>query len=192
MLLATVDARELVPDGISRYLSEVATSGQTTVDILGRYQHDHDLVPATTPPGVACTFRTIHGSKGLEADHVIIANAMSGRYGFPSQIESDPILDLAMVDPDNFPYSEERRLMYVALTRARRAVLIVTLRGHESAFVAELVADGLVSPYGEDDTPAPRACPTCRKGVLTERNGRYGAFLGCSRFPACRHTQKVD
>jgi DNA helicase-4 len=165
---------------------------KVSVDILGRYQHDRDLVPTVVSPEIACTFRTIHGSKGLEADYVVIANAMTGRYGFPSQIEDDPILDLAMVDPDDFPHSEERRLLYVALTRARRQVLITTVRGRESPFVAELLADGLLTEYGAThDAPPPKVCPGCQQGVMTIRTGPYGDFYGCNRFPACRHKERV-
>jgi DNA helicase-4 len=203
VLLASVDEKEAIPGAIGDYLREIAMdmregrvvsggNGQVTVDILGRYHRDHDFVPAVAFPEIVCTFRTIHGSKGLEADYVVIANALTGHLGFPSQIEDDPILDLAMVDPDDFMYAEERRLMYVALTRARRQVLITTVRGRESPFVAELLADGLLTQYGETrNAPPPKVCPTCRQGVLTLRNGRYGEFFGCNRFPACRHTEKA-
>lgn len=203
VLLASAESREAIPDVIAAYLGEIATqvrsgalerfgAGAVTVDVLGRYQHDRDLVPTVVPPEITCTFRTIHSSKGLEADFVVIANAMNGRYGFPSQIEDDPILSLAMVDPDDFPHSEERRLMYVALTRARRQVLITTVRGHESPFIAELLAEEAIAEHGAtNDVPPPRACPTCQQGVLTVRRGRYGEFYGCNRFPACRHTEKA-
>lgn len=33
-------------------------------------------------------------------------------------------------------------------------------------------------------------CPECGNG-LTKRNGRYGAFLGCSSFPKCRYSKKI-
>lgn len=57
---------------------------------------------------------TIHRSKGLEADHVVILRAASGRLGFPSEIVDDSLLDLVLPEPEQFEHAEERRLFYVA------------------------------------------------------------------------------
>ena len=35
-------------------------------------------------------------------------------------------------------------------------------------------------------------CPSCKKGRLQQRNGKFGAFLGCTNYPSCRYTQTVD
>jgi DNA helicase-4 len=51
---------------------------KTTVDILGRYRFQRDLVPNSTPSNLEVSFRTVHGSKGLEADYVIIPGLISG------------------------------------------------------------------------------------------------------------------
>ena len=74
-----------------------------SVFILGRYRFDRDLVPSTVPDSLNVTFSTVHSSKGLEADYVIVPNMSVGTYGFPSEIEDDSILDLAMTEPDAFP-----------------------------------------------------------------------------------------
>ena len=63
--------------------------------------------------------RTVHSSKGLESDFVIVADLQSDHFGFPSEIQDDPILKLVLAEEDNFEDSEERRLFYVALTRAK-------------------------------------------------------------------------
>ncbi|MRR56629.1 MAG: hypothetical protein EG824_00200 [Deltaproteobacteria bacterium] len=84
-------------------------------------------------------FATIHASKGLEADYVLVLGLTNGRFGFPSAIADDPLLELVIPQPETFPYAEERRLFYVALTRARRCVFLVTVRGTESSFIREIV-----------------------------------------------------
>jgi DNA helicase-4 len=100
----------------------------------------------------------VHGSKGLEAD--------------------DPVLDLAMPAPETFPHAEERRLFYVALTRARRAVPLITHPRRMSPFVTELLKDPHVTVTGNSDAPL-RSAQDVVKG-------------GCSTFPACKHTREVQ
>jgi superfamily I DNA/RNA helicase len=70
-------------------------------------------------------FKTVHRSKGLEADYVIVAGMCSGKYGFPTEIADDPILDIVLAAPEGHPNAEERRLFYVALTRARRRAFLL-------------------------------------------------------------------
>ena len=137
-------------------------------------------------PGIRLSFRTIHSSKGLEADYVVVPNLSAGSYAFPSRIRDDPILGLAMTDGDSYPHAEERRLFYVALTRARRGVLLISPDHSPSPFVTELIHDGLVRGVGTGAVATP--CPGCRVGVLRPRSGRTGHFWGCSAFPACTFT----
>lgn len=37
-----------------------------------------------------------------------------------------------------------------------------------------------------------RECPTCKTGTLGLKMSRYGAFIGCSNYPGCRHTKPLD
>ena len=71
----------------------------------------------------------------------MLVNLDAGRYGFPSEIEDDPVLSLAMSEPETYEDAEERRLLYVAMTRARRQVFLVSKRNHESRFAVELLTD---------------------------------------------------
>jgi DNA helicase-4 len=164
-----------------------------SVFVLGRYRFDRDLVPRGKWAGLDLTFKTAHGSKGLEADFVLVPNLTRGRYGFPSNIEDDPVLDLAMADPDAFPHAEERRLFYVALTRARRAVTLFAVTGQESPFVVELLDEQKLDLRAADGARPVhvQVCPACKNGTLVPRRGPYGKFLGCSNFPRCRQTAKV-
>ncbi|MBD3206590.1 hypothetical protein GF319_09655, partial [Candidatus Bathyarchaeota archaeon] len=77
-------------------------------------------------------------SRGKVSDHVIIAGMRSGRLGFPSEIEDDPILNLVKVRKETYPYAEERRLFYVAATRARKGIHILADRLNPSPFITEI------------------------------------------------------
>jgi len=165
--------------------SEVAT-----VNVLGRYGFQREVLRKEKWEGLSVTFRTVHGSKGLEADFVIIPGMSTGNFGFPSNVTDDPVLELAMPTPDTYPHGEERRLFYVALTRARRGVFILASPSQPSPFVVELLSDSKVvleSPSGGTLL----VCPSCKLGTLTEHHGPYDPFLGCTRFPICRHKGKV-
>jgi DNA helicase-4 len=168
----------------------VGAGGSATVDVLGRYRFQRDVVPKHTPANLDVRFRTMHGSKGLEADFVVIPTITTGRYQFPSTISDDPVLGLAMPAPELYPHAEERRLFYVALTRARRQVTVISPTQRMSPFVIELLDDPGVEVSGEDTAPV-QVCPVCKKGTMVQRSGLYGPFLGCTSYPACRNTRRL-
>jgi DNA helicase IV len=163
------------------------------VMILGRYRRTVRDMPQTTPGNLQVEFMTVHGSKGLEADIVVIAGVVAGRFGFPCEIDDDVVLNLAMAKPDEFPDAEERRLFYVALTRARMEVIILTQEETPSPFVIEIIdrSQVSVSHVRIKDFEKPLLCPCCGKGSMRTRAGEYGLFFGCSRFPSCTHTMKI-
>lgn len=145
---------------------------------MGRWNHLADRLDVR--------FHTIHGSKGLEADYVILPRVVAGGWAFPSNRQDDPVMLLAMPDGDDYAHAEERRLFYVALTRARRSVLLVIIEHRLSPFVVELAREHGLELITVDGTRTTvRPCPKCGQGVLVPRMGPRGLFLGCSRFPAC-------
>ncbi len=84
-------------------------------------------------------FLTVHKSKGLEADYVIILQCNKDTYGFPSQVNDDPVLDYVLTKSDQFPYGEERRLFYVAITRAKIMTMVLYDQHSPSVFVNEFL-----------------------------------------------------
>ena len=170
-----------------------------SIVILGRFRHDivslegsgftwkPDIgrqsytVTDRNNPGRRITFMTIHGSKGMQFDHVFILNNVKGPYGFPDKRREPPMISLLLSDSGT-KTDEERRLFYVAMTRAKRAAYVMTLRGLESEFVRELAA--FTESGGE-------VCPACG-GTLVLRKGPYGRFMGCSNYRnGCKYIRKV-
>ena len=84
-------------------------------------------------------FLTVHKSKGLEADYVIILQCNKDIYGFPSQVSDDPVLDVVLTKSDKFPFGEERRLFYVAITRAKIRTIVMFDKRYPSVFVDEFL-----------------------------------------------------
>jgi DNA helicase-4 len=142
-------------------------------------------------PKLRIDFLTIHRSKGLEADYVILTGLRSGRHGFPTGISDDPVLGLVLAEPEEFQHAEERRLFYVAVTRARRRVYLVAGPGSASSFVTEICNNPkyCVSVRGTFGTGV--SCPVCRKGSLVSRAGQKDPFFGCSFYPFCTYTEEA-
>lgn len=149
-------------DALKSSLEEIQgrSVGEASVLLLGRYRfvQPENLAELVTQfPRLRLRFMTVHRSKGLEADHVVILRANRGRMGFPSEIVDDSLLDLVLPEPERFEYAEERRLFYVALTRARHSVTIMADQDAPSSFVTELQSDaayGTVSLFEPDASVA--------------------------------------
>ncbi|WP_110654459.1 UvrD-helicase domain-containing protein [Salinicola halimionae] len=166
-----------------------------TVYLLGRYRHDAPSnlrqLQQLGRPNLDVRFATMHQSKGLEADYVFLLRINRGAPrapGFPARIKDDPLLDLVMPSLEKYPDAEERRLMYVALTRARRRVILLAHQYDPSPFVHELVSLGAGDLTSIDGKATGESCPRCQEGVMVPKHGKYGAFLGCSTYPNCRYT----
>ena len=134
------------------------------------------------------SFITAHKSKGLQADYVFIINNKKSRMGFPSKIQDAAILNLLLDNCDQYPYAEERRLFYVALTRAKKKAFLVTVNHQESEFAMELK-----ERYGNELKQEPWECPLCG-GKLLRKKGPYGEFFGCSNYKTtgCKYKRRIN
>jgi DNA helicase-4 len=249
---------EKLEEVLSKFAASPSSGGKKpSVLLLGRYRKIDPGAAALQRrfPGLKISYKTIHSSKGLEADHVILLRTDSGRSGFPSEMVDDPLLSLVSPETEPFENAEERRVMYVAMTRARHTLTILASEARPSVFVTELMKDpafGVTGPLeavarthacgecggrllymsGQDGRAwyrcehidlcgnrlpsctacgeglprkvaakpdlicsiceaATLPCPKCSDGWLVERGGKFGAFLGCVRFPECDGKRRV-
>ena len=142
-------------------------------------------------PGVRLEFMTVHRAKGLGFDNVIIINARNELYGFPSQIQEDPVLKYVVKDDFSIEYAEERRLFYVALTRTKNRVYIVVPEQHPSKFVTELISDfknvkvnGKINEVDDANSADIKRCPICGYPLQLRYKPHYGLKLWlCSNEP---------
>ena len=159
-----------------------------SVLVLGRYRGSRGALPRPRRGRLRVEFSTVHAAKGREADYVVVLDLRDARRGFPSQHEDDPLLGLVLPPPPegSYPHAEERRVFYVALTRARRGTYLVADQLRPSAFVDELLrtSPGLrrLGEFRRDSTPP---CPRCRTGRLDL--SRSGRSMNCLNFPFCRY-----
>ena len=124
--------------------------------LLGRYAFDGDRlersglfeyvnrgnkIKSVKYPYLNITFMTVHSSKGLGYDDVIIINGKNETYGFPSKIEDDPVLAFVIRGDKSIEYAEERRLFYVAMTRTKNRVFCIAPEQNPSEFLLEIKRD---------------------------------------------------
>lgn len=196
-----LSSRDQVRDGLRQYLDDLyqqlstgVTPGASgrfiSVFVLGRYKSDAQFIPQGWEQRYGdkldLKFKTIHTSKGDQADYVLLPGMMVG--GFPSLKGNDPVFNLVMPEGDTYLHGEERRLFYVALTRARRSVAMFTVTARNSPFLAELAKDGVVMVTDMKGEPIQEErCPVCQHGVVLQRTGKFGDFKSCSGFPRCKY-----
>ena len=142
---------------------------------------------------------SIHKSKGLEFPIAFLVNTnkqfneqdirknpvllhqdlgIGAKYiNYNAQVQYDTLTREAIKNVvRNENISEEMRILYVALTRARKKVFLVTIKNQESNFAIEIK-----SRYGEDMKQEQFECPLCG-GRLLKKSGPYGEFFGCSNY----------
>ena len=126
----------------------------STVYFLGRYNNDLDIIRSDNSFSIVynngmeiiyskridlvITYLTIHKSKGLQSDYVFILNNKADGSSFPSKIKDDEIVYTLLDNTDEYPYSEERRLFYVGLTRSKKKTYLLVDKNSESIFIEEL------------------------------------------------------
>ena len=179
--------------GLERALADIERregkdGAPLSVLVLGRYRDSRRAIASRRRGRLRLEFSTVHAAKGREADYAIVLDLRDARRGFPAQLEDDPLLDLVLPPPPGgrYAHDEERRLLYVAMTRARRGAYLVADALRPSAFVEEMLRESpRLRRLGEFRSASAPACPRCRTGHL-EAAGR-GRVMGCRNFPFCRY-----
>ncbi|PKF63760.1 AAA family ATPase [Psychromonas sp. psych-6C06] len=139
--------------------------------------------------------QSFHSSKGKEADFVVIVGLKKGKQGFPSNKATPAIIDALLAKQESFVHAEERRLFYVALTRAKHRAYLIADMSNNSEFVSELIENYDIE-LNEFAITMNQAfvkqlnCLVCETGTLTPRNSRFGQFYGCTHFPRCDHKER--
>ena len=142
-------------------------------------------------PNMNITYSTVHGSKGLEEDYVVIINADDSHLGFPNKMEDDELLDMVLSSKSKYEYAEERRLWYVALTRTRSYTYLIVDIDNPSMFVNEIVNKcQVLNPETNDQEVTAISCPFCKTGklILRKNDTNGNSFYGCSNYPYCDYT----
>ena len=190
----------LIEEIIGKIIAEFGEN--KSILLIGRYNYDmyklyntgsfselpNNRVKSKKYPNADLTFMTAHSSKGLGYDNVILINMFEGKFGFPCQIEDDPIIKLVTHDDQSMPFAEERRLFYVAMTRTKNRVYIATPKNRPSRFLVELINDYNLphEDYINLETVDlfKLRCPECGFPLKYEFNKNYGLSLWiCTNEP---------
>lgn len=177
------DLQDLLKDGTLK-INAVQSANEEEKEITYGYR-----------PDLKMKFLTVHRAKGLQADYIFIINNKDGPHGFPCKIKNPKIIELLLDNKENFPQAEERRLYYVALTRAKQKVFFLTVSGNESSFANELVKTW---EYELEKESKKMKCPVCGERLVlriaTKGTNIGHKFWGCINFgiTGCRGTKKYE
>lgn len=190
---------------LDRLIAEDVSLGQKSLLLMGRYGFDQNRIQTAKSDftyesaaasfiynfqdfeginqKITLPFLTVHRAKGLEADIVILLNCDAGKHGFPSGMADDAVLSLVLSNADQFENGEERRLFYVALTRAKEQVFLLADKTYKSKFITELEVD---IPNSDQ-----KKCPECTTGDAILQTGitkgKSWGFYRCSNQPLCKY-----
>lgn len=152
---------------------------QNLARIEDLFEKNNNKIIVKKYPKLKLDCMTAHSSKGLGYDNVIVINGKDDILGFPSKIEDDPIMKLVIKDDENFEFAEERRLFYVALTRTKNRVFIITPQTKPSKFILE-IKDKFTNVILKGDNLAPNynlnfrmKCPCCGYPLQLRKNTNF-------------------
>lgn len=153
---------------------KLSQSGEFDIDQSGR-------AVCKRFPQAKLSFMTVHSAKGLGYDEVILVNLIEGMFGFPSQIESDPIMKLVVHEENSVPFAEERRLFYVAMTRTKNRLFMMVPQNKPSRFAIEIIQENNL-PYSVQlnlnyQDKARYRCPKCNSPLKYSPNNPLGIKL---------------
>lgn len=163
-----------------------------SIAVISRYNNVlHQANKAVSEAKIAANmyFWTYHKSKGLEADYCVLIGFSQGVQGFPSENKDNILIEALLPSVDDFKFSEERRLMYVGLTRARKKAYLIASPTSPSSFILELLKPmfniNIASPLFTTNHLKKYKCPYCESGYFKKVTGEFGDFYSCSSGVAC-------
>lgn len=121
-----------------KVINKLINNIETNILILGR--NNKDILSWKINLNEKVKYLTIHKSKGLEEDNVILINLDNSNHSLPTKTKDHQIIS-NILNQDEYPYEEERRLFYVALTRTRNYIYLLVPKNNPSIFIKELIKD---------------------------------------------------
>jgi len=185
-------------DSVLKNVEEIVLSlpKDESIMLVGRYNYDAMSVGfkgeiahadnriKLTIAGRDVFFLSVHSAKGMEADNVILINCNQGAYGFPSLIEDDPILDFVLSRSEQYPFAEERRLFYVAMTRAKKRMYVLYDEQRPSPFIGEFLIKLEVGSH---------LCPKCLEGkIVPVKDGKSSNGVPYRSFSCANNKAGCD
>ena len=198
-LYATANAVEIALEQIMEYNRVEQKQEIGSILLLGRYAFDGEhlersglfeyqrqkkQLKSVKYPKLDITFMTVHTSKGLGYDNVIVLNGKNETYGFPSKIQDDPVLSFVTKGDTSIDYAEERRLFYVAMTRTKNRVYFIAPEQNPSEFLLEIKRDyknvilkGYWNEEEIEQNMTKKVCPICGYPMQLRYKSAYGLRL---------------
>ena len=170
------ESKVLILDRYDEYRYQIKVK-KVIDNIKNKYKKDLNLI-----------YKTIHQSKGLEADYVVVLNNTNKIKGFPSKIENEKLIDLILDREEQYPFEEERRLFYVAMTRCKKGLFFMVDYDIKSEFIMEIEGDKSIK-FDKRYYKYRDVCPKCFIGTLIEKNNDNREYKICSNYPICKYIE---
>ena len=137
-------------DILEKLIKYLIGKNKKNILILGRNNNDiykylnknlkinKDIISYNNNKNLNIRYLTVHKSKGLEEECVIIINLIDDILGFPNKMKNEDVIE-QISTKNNYPFEEERRLFYVALTRTKNDNYLIIPTKKTSIFIKEIL-----------------------------------------------------
>lgn len=177
------DIYRLVNETAGEYKNAKLLNRDVNAKLLNKDEAGVEILWKVDDTELIIPFCSMHKAKGITRDIIIVINVNSGNHGIPATRGNDVKAEVLLTALDDYPHAEERRLFYVAVTRAKEKTILVADASRISPFVFE------VCPKLEG--AGVRVCPKCHKGIMQEKRRRDGKiYYACSNFTGgCKYKE---
>jgi len=194
-----LDNEGSLEDKVVQVINKIRKNDLTgSISVLARYRYLLENVKKKVKSGEPIPdlkYWTFHGSKGLEADYCVLIGFFQGKSGFPNMNKEEAVVESLLPSLDTFPHSEERRLLYVALTRTKKKSYLIADPRATSEFIDELLTPKyklhIASKTFEERYRRIFKCDICSVGYYRLLSGKYGDFYSCSSGLVCKSRPRI-